>query len=537
MDHALSAADFDWAARLLEQIAEEMLMRSEINTFLRWVEKLPDETVLLHPSLCLFHAWALLLSGQPVEEVEARLDAAEKGQGLTPGRSAVLHSFVAAFQGRLDRAAELSQRALDRLPQDDLFLRSVIAWSLGVSYSFKGDFVTAIRAFEDAARMSQRIDNLMVGVAALCNMAELTVTQGQLARAAGIYEEALALATDAQDRLLPAAGMALIGLGELRRERDDLSIAQRYLQDGIRLTKLWGEIGTLDGYIALARVKQALGNVQAANKEMRKAKELAIRFDATEMDDIFVAMHQARLWTAQGRLEAVRRWMVERDLDVQALTTESLDGQSADPFYYFYLRELEYITVGRLLLAEGRPAEALTVFEQLLPRIERQRRFGDVIEIQMLRALAFEAQGYSSQADEALERSLILAEPEGYVRMFVDMGPPITRLLYRATSRGVTPEYAGKLLAACDADKSASQAPSIVPEVTSSSLVEPLSERELEVLDLIAEGLSNREVAERLYISLRTVKWHASNIYGKLSVKNRTQAVAKARALGILPPS
>jgi LuxR family maltose regulon positive regulatory protein len=208
-----------------------------------------------------------------------------------------------------------------------------------------------------------------------------------------------------------------------------------------------------------------------------------------------------------------------------------------------YLREFEHVTLARVLIAEyrsdlvdGSIIEAMELLERLLRAAEEGGRTGSVIEILALQALAHEAQGDIPSAITPLQRALVLAEPEGYVRIFVDEGQPMARLLYEALSLGIAPHYVRQLLAAFPSAEPV-QAASLKTQVPQSDLIEPLSERELEVLQLIAKGLTNQEVATRLYLSLHTVKVHARNIYGKLGVKNRTQAVAKGRALGILSPT
>jgi LuxR family maltose regulon positive regulatory protein len=356
-------------------------------------------------------------------------------------------------------------------------------------------------------------------------------------------------------------------LGELWREWNDLEAATRYLTEGIELIRQWAETGTLEGYLYLARVRQAKGDEDGAREAIQKAQQLALKTDTTEVDDLSVALQQARLWVVQGNLEAALRWIEERELTLSArpeLVPSRVGGQSrreaegptlslvegldrdvgpaaleaSDDLLNYHLRKYEYLVLARLLMAQDRPDEALVLLEPLLPRMEQQGRIGLVIEIQMLRALAFQAQGDGAQAMTALERGLALAEPGGYVRIFIDEGPPMAQLLYEAAARGMAPEYTGRLLAAFEIEtkddglktKAADSSSVLRP----ASLIEPLSERELEVLQLIAEGLSNHEIAQRLFISPSTVKVHTRNIYGKLSVNSRTQAVAKASVLGIL---
>jgi LuxR family maltose regulon positive regulatory protein len=527
VDHALLSGDSDWAADLVESIAEETLMRSEITTFLGWVEALPDNTVRGRPLLCAYHAVAAFLGGRPLATVEGRLRDAMAGNAADSASAGVAacQALIAAFQGDLHRSIELSHKALDDIPENHPLLRGFIAWNLGFANAMGNDLTSAIHSFEQAFTISRAAGNLMVAVLALSQMAEFSMLQGQLHEARRLYEQALELAFDKRGRMLPIAGAAKIGLAELLREWNDLEAATEHLTEGLELTRQWGEIGTLDGYIALARIRQAQGDEEGASDSIRRAEKLAVRFDTTDMDDILVAIHQARLWIAQGKPEAAARWCEERRLR----SPEAGEESSTIP-YAFFMRLLEYTTLARVCITQGQYDEAVEALETSLGEAGRLGWKGIFIESLILQALALQAQGNTPEAVTAIEQALSLAEPQGYVRLFVDEGQPMMQLLYEAASQGIFPEYVGRLLAAFP------QTDIIETAAQSVDMVEPLSEREREVLSLIAEGLTNQEIAQQLAISLPTVKWHTGNIYGKLGVKNRTQAVSKARILRILPP-
>jgi LuxR family maltose regulon positive regulatory protein len=263
-----------------------------------------------------------------------------------------------------------------------------------------------------------------------------------------------------------------------------------------------------------------MGNMADAEEIIQKLENIARKSDVPNKVTSMIAAWQARIWLAQDKLEAASQWMQKRGLDV--------DGEL--PF----LREDEYVVLARILIARGRLDETARLLQRLLKAAEAGGRTSRMIEILILQALAFQAGGDTTRAMTALEKALTLAESGGFIRIFVDEGLPMARLLYEAATRGIMPDYAGKLLAAFPDFEAIPAAQSKIRNLKS-EIVEPLSERELQVLQLIAEGLTNPEIAARLFLSLNTVKVHTRNIYGKLGVNNRTQAVAQARALGILP--
>jgi LuxR family maltose regulon positive regulatory protein len=561
IDHALSAQDYERAADLIEQVAEDTLMRSEIPTFTGWVERLPDELIRAHPSLCLSHAWALLWSGQPLEAIEARLQDVDMDSDANAIRSIPVRAFLATWQGRVSRASTLTREALEQLPEDESFLRSIAAWNLGMSYMLSGDFAAGAQIFDQAIKMAQQSGNVMIAVSALCHLAELNMSQANLSKAESLYQQALPLATDERGQLRPIAGMALIGLGELARERNDLEAANRHLSEGIEQISQWGEFGALDGYLALARLRQAQGDQAGARDLLRKAEQIAIQFDITEFDDLLVAMHQVRLWLAQGNVDAAVRWLADRGYslgkaqdpglgialgslekrDEGAQTDAALPaGEEEGGFLGHQLRRYESILLARTLLLLDHSSEALPLLEAHAAMLARHGRGHSrrMLEVQMLKALALQAQGSLDRALASLEAALAIAEPGGFVRMLVDEGEPMLQLLRQAATRGIAPEYTSKLVAAFDqppygAPMASSAAPHRQPPLAQ-PLVEPLSEREMEVLRLLATGLSNPEIAQRLYIATSTVRSHLKNIYGKLNVHKRWDAVHRAEELGLL---
>jgi len=240
-----------------------------------------------------------------------------------------------------------------------------------------------------------------------------------------------------------------------------------------------------------------------------------------------VAAWQARLWLAQDKVGAASQWARERGFAADRVL------EPVQEIDYFLL--LDYLVWARVLIAQGRLDHTTQLLQHLLKAAEAGGRTSEAVEMLTLQALVFQAGDDIDRAMPALEQAFTLAEPEGFVRVFVDEGPPMAHLLYEAVARQVKPDYAGKLLAAFSGVKASPKTQSQIAksEIRTSEILEPLSERELEVLQLVAEGLTNPEIAARLYLSLNTVKAHTRNFYGKLDVHSRVQAVARARALGI----
>jgi LuxR family maltose regulon positive regulatory protein len=351
--------------------------------------------------------------------------------------------------------------------------------------------------------------------------------QGQLHLAKEVLGEALEWGAEQGVQQMPATSMVYVKLGDVLREQNDLQSAEDHLLAGIELSAGGLAVVTGQAYLSLARLKQARGDATGARKALQRAEQ-AVRGWETPEIAADMAAHRARLWLAQGDLPAANRWMRQSGI----LTNR-------EPIY---LHEFELLTLARVLIAQGSAQrdeqtlhEARELLEHLQQEAEAGGRMGRVMEVLMLQALTLsqksvkgQARGGADNALDALSRALTLAEPEGYVRMFVDEGAPMARLLYEAVAHGIKPEYTGRLLAAFPAVDAAQ------PKLSPSEMVEPLSSRELEVLGLIAEGHSNQEIAAKLHLSLNTVKVHSSNIYSKLGVNSRTQAVAKAKTLGIL---
>lgn len=534
IDHALAAVDYTRAADLVQAYAAEALKRSEVATLRRWLEALPGEMLATRPSLGVYRAWALLLAGHPAPEIEAQLRLAEAaGDGVPLAEEAlVFRALIAGMLGDARASYELSQRALSRLAEGDDFLRSVVASSMGIACVLRGDVDGAVAAFEQSVEAGTRVGNTLFAVGSLCNVAGLCLVRGQLRRAEAVYRRALAYATEGEGGLLPAAGRALLGLGELARERNDLDTAARLLGEGLDLLKRYGQIGVEVAYLHLARVKQAQGDRAEAQAMIAAARRLAGEPGKRRLDGALLAASEARLWLDQGDLEAAAGWAQSRGFE-GGEGEDALPGAGAGGPASYDLQEAEQVLLARLRLHQRRADAALAILAPLRAAAETQGRVRRLIEILNLQALALRALGDRERALAALERALALGAPEGFVRVYLDEGKSMLALLREAVTRGPEFAYAGNLLAEFAGPALAGEAAPAAP--AAGRLIEPLSEREREVLALLAAGLSNAEIARRLVVSLSTVKGHTAHIYGKLAVNSRSRAVAAARALGLLP--
>ena len=521
VSHALAAEDVERAARLVEGRALAMIFLGELTTLVGLLDALPDEVVRSRPWLCIAHAWALVFAGL-LDAVELRLKGAEttldtfgdarraEGRHIA-GHIAAIRAYIAALRGDMSRAAEFTREALEQLPEEDLAVRGLSAGLLGTVLRWSGDLVAAAQALARAIAITQAASDSHAAVEALYNLAAVQFAQGQLHKTVATCRDALLLADEYIERggrRLPIVAPGYYLMSQVLREWNDLEGALRHAREAIELCEQWGwPEGLAFGYLRLARALQAVGDADGAHEAIRKARQAASGL--SPWFGAHMAAHQARLWLAQGNLTPASHWAQESGLSAD------------DELNYQYMGE--YSVLARVLIAQVRLDEASRLLARLLEMTEAAGAMSYVIETLVLQALALQAQGKDDQALTVLERALSFAEPEGYVRTFIDKGAPMAALLRTAASRGIALDYVSKLLAAFG-------------EVAfpSAPLVEPLSERELEVLRLLAAGLSNREIAAELFLAVGTVKKYTSNIYGKLNVHKRTQAVARARELGLL---
>jgi LuxR family maltose regulon positive regulatory protein len=535
VEHALIGRDDAHAAHLIAQAGESILKRNEAMTLLRWLEALSTDQHRANPILFVFHGLALLLCGRPPDTAKTRLD-----ESATSGILDGLRGEIATFEGLLAimksnpaQAIHFSEQALQQLAPERAFFRSLAVETLGMAHTLLGDTTAAAKAFEQVVEIAEQTGNWMMAINALSNLAGLHILHGQLHAAADAYQQVLDLATEQMGKRSPITGKALLGLGMLSREWNDLERAQTYYVEATEMLAQSVEIGLPLAYLSLAMVKGNQGDWEAAQELLEKARHSAQASTATSLDDRLVEETQARFWIAQNRLDPAMKWAQSSGFLEQPFG-ESLAPGDARAAASLLMNQVTYLTLARLHLAMRQPGKALKILNPMLDLFQIKGYMRRVIEVLALKSMALKQQGNIEPAVQVLDQALGLAMPEGYQRTFLDEGEPMAQLLYQVAVRGDHPVYAGKLLAAFASESEYLLA---IDRKTSpvESLVEPLSERELDVLALIAKGLSNREIAGGLNISLSTVKSHTAHIYDKLNANNRTQAVARARSLGLIP--
>jgi LuxR family maltose regulon positive regulatory protein len=527
--HALSAPDHDLAARLIEEGVEGAVERGEGTTALRWLEALPTEAKRLRPRLFVEHAVALVITGRPddaeplLKEAERAAEADGEDGRFLLGFASAVRSWRARLRGNAPEAVELARRGLSLLPDEEVHVRNYTAVRLGDALRTVGDLTAADEAYAEAAEIGRAAHHAYGRLAGIVMHARVRAEQGRLREADEEFRRALRLLTEEGFELSPAAGIVHIGMGALLYERDDLDGAERPLERGMELAERTGDVSTLVwAYVTISRNKQARGEKEGALQRARQAERVARDYGA----DLQIAIAlgwMTKLLLDRGDLTEALAFEQERAANAAAAADAAL--------------VVDRLTSARLLHAQGRHREALPLLGELGKTAEAAGRTGNLIEILALQALALWAGSKKVRAVSALAQALTLAEPEGYVRTIVDEGPQMATLLSEvlgAKQRGrtdllrcVSAHYLKKLLAALERDAASAASPA-------AGLPEPLSERELEVLRLIASGKSNRRIASELFVSVGTVKTHINHLYRKLDAHSRTQALARARELNLL---
>jgi ATP/maltotriose-dependent transcriptional regulator MalT len=540
--HALAADDVDRAADLIELAAHDLRLRRQELTLRGWLDALPDSTFEMRPVLAIAHAGALLATGE-VRGVEARLAEAERWVaaadgdrelaaaeatgmivrhteviGHLPSAIALYRAALARMQGDTGAAIDAARAAFAAASPDQPLERGGAAGMLALALWSRGDLDDAHAAWFDAVTNLGSAGHLADVLGCSIGLADIRLTQGRLRDARRTYERGRRIAHPPDGAALRGSADMEVGLADLARERNDLPAAAAHLAAGLALGESMGlPQNPYRQRVTAARLRVAEGQLDAAMALLDEAEQC---YDGDFFPEVRpIPAMRARVLLAHGRLADARDWA--RDAGV------ALDDAPS------FLREFEHATLARLLLAEGMrdragPAidSAIALAERLLAAADAGGRNGSAIDILVVLALARHARGDSPAAIAALDRAMSLAAPEGYVRVFLDEGPPMLAVLRSVAGRTDATGYARVLLAAAN--------PAQRPGVARQPLVEPLSERELEVLRLLQSELDGPDIARELSISLNTLRTHTKNVYSKLGVNSRRAAVSRAAELGLL---
>jgi LuxR family maltose regulon positive regulatory protein len=547
--HALAAGELAWAARLIERHFDALQQAGEYATLRRWLQALPAELVRSRPRLCLAQA-AAAITGVRLEAAESLLDDAERALAdrgeeheepfepsvgrpasmlaNVPAGVALARAILARMHGDAERTTAFCRQALAQLGEGDALLRSQAEYYLAVADWLRGRVVEAEQAL--AGLVAEQRAAGAGYFARLCyNLGQVQRARGHLGAALGTHRQLLEAAAPGQPAL-PAAGIAHVGMAELLYERGELDAAVDHATQGVAVSRQLGWTPLLvAGLAILVRIRQAQGDRAGALEAMREAQQVQLSPAVVGLLNPLPAL-RARLALTDGQVGEAARCVRDRRL-----------GPEDEPGY---LREGEYLVLARVLLAQQAPQRALGLLARLHAFAAAQGRTASVIEIQALQALALDAGGDRAGALAALAEALTLGAPEGWLRVFVDEGPPMAALLHQllvgrrqgqvAPADAVPREYLARLTQAFE-QAGLPIRPPVGRGVVVAGLVEPLTARELEVLGLLGAGAPNRAIAERLVVTQETVKKHLSHLFDKLGVANRTQAVARARQLGLLP--
>ena len=536
VSHALAAGDATWAAQLIERHADELLLRSERATLQRWLAALPPGAIDARPRLLITQT---RFAG--LEEVEDLLDAAERalahtadepyepsaGLGVSrlanvPGMIAIGRAFVSFSRGDAEATMEGASRALAEIGPGEWWLDSLAQALVGAAALLRGQLREAERALTSCLARWQAAD-VHDMVELWCQyLGKIQCARGRFDLAAETYQQILEVGAAPDRPVRPAASTAHVGIAFVAYHRNDLDTALEHLDEGLRLCRQFGNPDSLaNGLAILAWIRRVRGDVSGALEAMEEAERVS---DPTVVDLLNpVPAHLARLRLSLGDVAAAARWTEQRGL--------AADDEPSYP------REVAHLLLARVLLAQDQPDRALRLLDRLHAAAVAQARTGGVIEIQALRALGLAALGDDDGAVATLAEALALGHPQGYVRVFVDEGAPMGTLLgrlIRTQQVAVPGDYVGGLVRAFEHDSAGRASDERPTAAIVPGLVTALSERELEVLHLLAAGKQNQDIADELHMALNTVKKHATHIYDKLGATNRTEATVRAREFGLL---
>ena len=541
--HAFESGNMDYVASLIEQNAMQMIAQGKLHLLATWMERLPTEMVRERPWLCIYWAWIryylgprdraeyyLMIAEEIIQSMsESSADGGQSARGINLteaekehilGNIAAIRALCATSTENISIIMELAQKALELLPEMAA-MRVLPNIIMGFANHGMGNPVAAEQAYKNALAVAQTNDLRSLSVTSTCYIGLQQVKQGKLHEAYDTSWDAMELARGVGGKLLDIAGCPMAQIGDLLREWNELEKASEYITKSVEFCEHWGHMDFLaKSYVVLARLQLAQGERSGVNDTIQKADQVIRRekvdpYIVCWLDDV-----RLRLWLSEGNLTEAIQWAQTSGLSPLGELN--------------YLHDLDHINLARVLLAEGEMkfsqvhlVSAQALLNRLLIAAQQAGWIHDEIKILILQALVNQAHHDHETALKVFSRALTLAEPRGYFRLFIDEGKPMRSLLNQAISRGITTEYASKLSAAMPGSERVVLAP------RTACLVEPLSQRELQVLHLLDSPLTSEEIGRELYVSVNTIRTHISNIYAKLGVNRRSDAVQRAKELSL----
>ncbi len=532
VEHALAADDPQRVVDLVEGNAIAMLDHGQLGTLRGWLDALPNELVLSRPWLCLASAWIYVYSGQLNLIEPLLLDAAkglasiedEKERTHIRGHMAAIRAYHAELSGNFEKAIELATEAQDSLPKEDLRTRCFALMKLSASLRLSGKFEEAARAFEDAIQVSQEIGDSHIAIHVRCDLSGLYIMQGRLREIDKICREALDLAKQHFVRSgwwIPITGYVYARMCQVAYERNDLEGALQTAEKAIELSRTGGLPEYLaDSYVFYAITLQALGDGEGALKAIQEAKSIAKQLSPWYKE--IVEPYEALIRMSQGDLELAAKLVDERDFI-----------RKDEYGFEFYTNKImqAQIQVKRCEDCPNELEDVRVLLSELLEIAESNGADSFVLRILALQSLTEWMSGNREEALQFLRRAILLAEPEGYIRHFVNLGPQMGDVLQYAISKGVCTRYSRELIDALAAEPSLGEHRIAAPVA---QLLEPLSERELQVLRLLSSDLSTTDIAKELVVAVSTIRSHVKNIYSKLDVHSRMEAIDRAKELDLI---
>lgn len=577
IQYAIKSGDMDWTADLIERNVQNMIASGDFLFLNRWLDEFPKEIIRQRPRLIMLYAWGSIAAYDLdnavywINEIQLILDRIEKKDKTLPamedpdiiknyentglwnirGGLAVCRSSLAVINGDAEMAAEYSRQAANYLGGQNPFIRSLLALRDSLYFILSGDTRKAIESLKDTVRIARQANNLLVMVVATCQIADMQALQGQLNQAWATLQKVQYMAVGPDGKPLALADLANAGFGEILLERDALDQARQYLEYKNQTSQSLWWLSNPDGFISLAQLRQTQGDYAGAQEIIDQSYQLALRSDSSLWDDTIVSTVATRLALQRDDLETAIHWWKKGGLP-------DFNNEIDLKNYPYHVYEFLMITQVRLLISIGRNQEitdyfkrSLDILNMLLNEAERFHRVTSQIEIKILQAMVYYLMEDPTQAVEAIRSALAWGELEDYRRIFLDGGPLVEKLLFLCQSQQTftlntlpTLSYVKSLLSSFNRQRKNNPKSAVgdlvnpdkvITQEKKDTILNPLSAREMEVLILIAKGKSNGEISKELYLAINTVKRHVYNIYTKLGVEKRTQAILKGRQLGLIP--